>query len=160
MKRADIVFELIARKIGMERSEKLRDWMELYADAREADAREETAEPGESSERLDQPQSPEPAVEPETDTDKSNAAEAGRTQEPGRPPDGRDAVRPDVGAGYTGFLHLRCPKCGEVKTFCSKSPLREYRCGACGSVTPLEGLLEARLNCECGNRSKYLTNRT
>lgn len=62
--------------------------------------------------------------------------------------------------GYRGFLHLRCPKCGELSTFCSKAGVRESRCCKCGHIYSLSGLTRAQLACPCGNSSHYHTNRT
>lgn len=62
--------------------------------------------------------------------------------------------------GYKGFLIVRCHHCGEVKGFCSKVPLKYYKCEHCGKTTNLKGLRKAFVNCECGKRYKYQTNIT
>lgn len=62
--------------------------------------------------------------------------------------------------GYKGFLLVKCQHCGEVKAFCSKVPLRYYKCEHCEETTDLKGLRKAFVNCECGKRYKYQTNIT
>lgn len=37
---------------------------------------------------------------------------------------------------YKGFLMIKCEKCGEIKGFCAKTPISEYRC-QCGGKTKL-----------------------
>lgn len=59
--------------------------------------------------------------------------------------------------GYTGFLLLRCEECGEVKAFCAKRPITQYRC-ECGHKTDLHDLLPVYAHCKCGRDSKYKTN--
>lgn len=60
--------------------------------------------------------------------------------------------------GYKGFLLLKCRECGEIKGFCAKEPISEFRC-QCGAVTPLdENLLPAFLRCQCGSTWHYRTN--
>ena len=61
--------------------------------------------------------------------------------------------------GYGGFLYIKCPECGEIKGFCAKVRIHNFRCG-CGSVTRLEHLVPLYMNCECGRKSRYLTNMT
>lgn len=61
--------------------------------------------------------------------------------------------------GYGGFLYIKCPDCGEIKGFCAKVRIHNFRCG-CGSVTRLEHLVPLYMNCECGRKSRYLTNMT
>lgn len=63
-------------------------------------------------------------------------------------------------AGHRGFLLIKCQECGEIKGFCKKEPITEYRC-PCGAVTPLgEELTAAYLRCQCGSNWKYRTNIT
>ena len=59
---------------------------------------------------------------------------------------------------YCGFLSVECEKCGETREFCAREPISVFRCD-CGHRTPLDGLIPAYVNCECGRRWKYLTNR-
>lgn len=61
-------------------------------------------------------------------------------------------------SGYGGFLYLECPYCGERKAFCSKYPLKYYKCDSCGKKTELQDLSRMFLNCECGKNAAYLTN--
>lgn len=60
--------------------------------------------------------------------------------------------------GYTGFLHIKCPECGVVKSFCAKYPLTYFICNACGEKTDLKDLTKIYMNCECGKNTRYLTN--
>ena len=59
--------------------------------------------------------------------------------------------------GYTGFLLIKCEKCGKVKGFCTKKELKSYRC-ECGHETCLENLRPLYLRCECGAEYRYKTN--
>lgn len=64
--------------------------------------------------------------------------------------------RPD---GYKGFLLIRCPECGAIRGFCTKSYITETTCRSCGAVTQLEKLIPAHVNCgKCGRHFKYQTN--
>lgn len=61
--------------------------------------------------------------------------------------------------GYKGFLLIRCPECGEVRGFCSKSFITETTCRNCGAEIPLEDLIPAHVNCgKCGSHYRYKTN--
>lgn len=60
--------------------------------------------------------------------------------------------------GYSGFLHLKCEHCGQVHAFCAKHKLTYHKCPDCGNKTSLEDLTPLYMRCECGQRSKYLTN--
>lgn len=59
--------------------------------------------------------------------------------------------------GYKGFLYIKCSKCGEVRAFCSKAPLRYCRCD-CGNQEELHDLVPMYAKCECGRTYRYLTN--
>ncbi len=60
---------------------------------------------------------------------------------------------------YKGFMHMKCPKCGEVRSFCMKKPADHYHCAACGCRTEFtEPLVPLWVNCECGAQYKYWTN--
>lgn len=68
---------------------------------------------------------------------------------------------PDERCKYTGFLHIKCPECGNTVSFCTKTGVTGVSCEKCGHKEPFkEPLKQAWVNCECGRRSKYLTNRT
>lgn len=68
---------------------------------------------------------------------------------------------PDERKKYTGFLHIKCPDCGNTVSFCSKTGVTGVSCEKCGCKEPFkEPLKQVWVYCECGNRSKYLTNRT
>lgn len=60
--------------------------------------------------------------------------------------------------GYTGFLYIKCPKCGNVKGFCAKKTTKIHICKECGEKTELEDLKPMYVHCECGKDSKYYTN--
>lgn len=59
--------------------------------------------------------------------------------------------------GYRGFLHIKCNHCHKEKSFCSKKPLKEYRC-ECGHTTPLKGLNKIVAKCDCDWDMTYFTN--
>ena len=56
---------------------------------------------------------------------------------------------------YSGFLYIKCEKCGTSRGYCSKEKIRYSSC-RCGHNTPLSGLKPMYV--ECGGRFKYLTN--
>lgn len=60
--------------------------------------------------------------------------------------------------GYTGFLHIKCPECGAVKSFCAKHPLTYFICNECREKTDLKDLTKLYVNCECGKNAAYFTN--
>lgn len=62
--------------------------------------------------------------------------------------------------GYTGFLLIKCPKCGDETAFCAKKPMKSFICRKCRSGFELKDLRKLYLNCECGAFSYYLTNAT
>ena len=68
------------------------------------------------------------------------------------------ATEPEQRQGYSGFLYIKCPECGEARAFCSKHELTFYKCPDCGTKTPLDDMKPLYINCECGGRSRYLTN--
>lgn len=61
--------------------------------------------------------------------------------------------------GYKGFLYIKCQKCGEIKGYCTKYPLKYHQC-ACGAKTELVDLVPLYISCECGRKFKYQTNMT
>lgn len=62
---------------------------------------------------------------------------------------------------YRGFMHIRCPHCGKIRTFCSRVEQTHYHCFECGHDVELEENLKiAWVNCQCGTRHKYFTNMT
>lgn len=97
----------------------------------------------------------EPAVEPDErryEVDDSDLAV-------GEP----EYVQKDVTAqkpqeGYSGFLYIKCEHCGQIHAFCTKGKLTYCKCPDCGNKTSLEDLTPLYMRCECGQRSKYLTN--
>lgn len=70
------------------------------------------------------------------------------------PKQGKKTEKPEE--EYKGFIYMKCPKCGKVEGFCTKG-IREYRCG-CGHITPLHDLKPLYVNCQCGQKFKYMTN--
>ena len=68
---------------------------------------------------------------------------------------------PDERKKYTGFLHIKCPDCGNTASFCTKKGVIGVNCNECGCRELFEEpLKQVLVNCECGERSRYLTNRT
>lgn len=62
---------------------------------------------------------------------------------------------------YSGFLYLKCKECGEIRGFCPKKGIETYHCSECGAETPFsEELKPLYVNCECGEKYKYMTNMT
>lgn len=60
---------------------------------------------------------------------------------------------------YNGFLYIKCRKCGEIHAFCSRTHTDNSICQMCGSKTHFhEPLRPLYINCECGQRSRYMTN--
>lgn len=59
---------------------------------------------------------------------------------------------------YSGFLHLKCSGCGALKTFCAKKPMNTYHCYDCGTDTVLTNMTPIYASCECGKKSRYMTN--
>lgn len=93
----------------------------------------------------DEPESepePEPKFEPEPEEPEPDEAET--------VPEERD--------GWTGFLLIQCQRCGKQKEFCTKKPLRYYRCPDCKEKTWLGELKPLGVRCECGTRAGYKTN--
>lgn len=62
-------------------------------------------------------------------------------------------------AAYKGFLYIKCEKCGSVKGFFTRTPIKKNRC-RCGHETELRGLKPLYVNCKCGANFKYQTNLT
>lgn len=60
--------------------------------------------------------------------------------------------------GYKGFLYIKCAHCGKEKGFYTKDRLRYHKC-ECEEKTELNDLKTLYVNCECGGRFKYLTNK-
>lgn len=58
---------------------------------------------------------------------------------------------------YRGFLLIRCEHCGKIRAYCSNYPVTYHKC-KCGHKTDLHDLKPLYTNCECGQRSYYLTN--
>lgn len=62
---------------------------------------------------------------------------------------------------YKGFMHMRCPHCGEIRTFCTKNGITHYHCSKCNCNTVLEGNARTLwVNCPCGVNARYTTNMT
>lgn len=90
--------------------------------------------------------------------------------EPVKPPSAEAIPEPELESSpqceqeqveYGGFLHLKCPGCGATKTFCAKKPMSVYHCYDCGTDTALaNNMTPVYANCECGKRSRYMTNVT
>lgn len=62
---------------------------------------------------------------------------------------------------YKGFLHIRCPHCGQIRTFCAKNEITHYHCSNCKHNMILEGNVRTLwMNCQCGINARYITNMT
>lgn len=59
---------------------------------------------------------------------------------------------------YTGFLYIRCQKCGQERSFCAKTPISSCYCRECGGKTELKNMRQVKIWCECGSAYRYHTN--
>lgn len=108
------------------------------------------------------PEEPDPAPEPVKETFPEPVsvdvpAVDLDTQELPDDPD-KDEYPIPVPEGYSGFLYIKCEHCGQIHAFCAKHKLTYHKCPDCGNKTDLEDLTPLFMQCECGKRSKYLTN--
>lgn len=70
---------------------------------------------------------------------------------------GEDAAQEEP-KKYTGFLFIRCQKCGQERGFCAKTPISSAYCRDCGAPTRLRDLRMIKIWCECGASYRYFTN--
>lgn len=68
------------------------------------------------------------------------------------------APEPSNEAKFTGFLYVRCEKCGQERGFCAKTPISSYYCRECGGKTELKNMRQVKIWCECGSAYRYHTN--
>lgn len=61
-------------------------------------------------------------------------------------------------AKFTGFLYVRCEKCGQERGFCAKTPISSCYCRECGGKTELKNMRQVKIWCECGSACRYHTN--
>lgn len=61
-------------------------------------------------------------------------------------------------AKFTGFLYVRCEKCGQERGFCAKTPISSCYCRECGGKTELKNMRQVKIWCECGSSYRYHTN--
>lgn len=61
-------------------------------------------------------------------------------------------------AKFTGFLYVRCEKCGQERGFCAKTPISSCYCRECGGKTELKNMRQVKIWCECGSAYRYHTN--
>lgn len=103
---------------------------------------------------------PAPASEQETPLSRVERMFGARESWPNRSSNTQPHTQTDdYPEGYKGFLLIRCPECGEVRGFCSKTSVTETTCRNCGARIPLEDLIPAHVNCgKCGSHFKYRTN--
>ena len=59
-----------------------------------------------------------------------------------------------------GFIHLRCPHCGSITETALRHEHDSLQCRHCGNQIEAMPLMRLYINCECGSRFKYRTNRT
>lgn len=65
---------------------------------------------------------------------------------------------PEPDRAHSGFLMIRCEKCGKVTGTCVRQPITDFRC-SCGHSTHLRGALRPlEYSCKCGARFHYRTN--
>lgn len=65
---------------------------------------------------------------------------------------------PSNEAKFTGFLYVRCEKCGQERGFCAKTPISSCYCRECGGKTELKNMRQVKIWCECGSAYRYHTN--
>lgn len=96
---------------------------------------------------------------PELPPQNQDPPKVGQAQNPAQSaPEIKTAAQPEQ---YTGFLYIKCAHCGEEKGFCAKNPIRHFYCEQCGEFTEFaEKLKPLYVNCECGRRFSYRTNKT
>lgn len=155
-KKSEAVLELIAHAIGMEdNTELLERWFELYSDALREDV--EATEPKVLA-TLAMPDREFDVRVPERD---ELVEQDDTLMKPyytcAEDPRGRR--KSEYTDGYRGFLHVKCSKCGDVKTFCAKISTNVHHCHNCGTDTRLNGLALVRTTCNCGKEFTYHTNR-
>lgn len=63
-------------------------------------------------------------------------------------------------ARNSGFLSIKCEKCGDIRGFFSREPIQYNRCKLCDRKTVLTDLAPAVLKCKCGERIVVTTNQT
>lgn len=68
------------------------------------------------------------------------------------------APEPPVEAKFTGFLYVRCEKCGQERGFCAKTPISSCYCRECGGKTELKNMRQVKIWCECGSAYRHHTN--
>ena len=68
------------------------------------------------------------------------------------------APEPPAAAKFTGFLYVRCEKCGQERGFCAKTPVSSCYCRECGGKTELKNMRQVKIWCECGSSYRYHTN--
>lgn len=68
------------------------------------------------------------------------------------------APEPPAAAKFTGFLYVRCEKCGQERGFCAKTPISSCYCLECGGKTELKNMRRVKIWCECGSAYRYHTN--
>lgn len=66
--------------------------------------------------------------------------------------------RSPASEGITGYLYIRCEKCGKEFGYSAKSPKFSHQCKSCGWFTKLKDLHPMHTVCKCGKRSTYKTN--
>ena len=63
----------------------------------------------------------------------------------------RRAPETPTAAKFTGFLYVRCEKCGRERGFCAKTPISSCYCRECGGKTELKNMRQVKIWCECGS---------
>lgn len=84
--------------------------------------------------------------------------EKGTADQPPVAPKAFQKPEPPVEAKFTGFLYVRCEKCGQERGFCAKTPISSCYCRECGGKTELKNMRQVKIWCECGSAYRYHTN--
>ena len=62
-------------------------------------------------------------------------------------------------AKFTGFLYVRCEKCGQERGFCAKKrPFLRATAGSAAGKRSSKNMRQVKIWCECGSAYRYHTN--
>lgn len=87
-------------------------------------------------------------------------ADIGKPQETENANRQHEVKEQTAGYEYKGFLYIRCPECETEKGQCSKKGMNSIHCDNCGCNEEFtEPLIPMYVNCECGGRFRYMTNK-
>ena len=63
-----------------------------------------------------------------------------------------------ISAKRSGFLSIKCEKCGDIRGFFSHENIEYNRCRLCDRKTVLTDIAPAVLKCKCGGKTVVTTN--